>query len=176
MKPVVGNQMRTGYIFAAFGLGVLSALIAGWGELGLTLNTLPYLLTEPTAAMLFLAVFVAPLVEELAKPLGLYLIHGEERPNLTVQQWTVLGAVAGFGFMVIENIMYAASTGFVDAEAGWLLLGLRFMLPLHIIASALAGFGFGLWAKTSNAKYFFVCIWGAMLLHALFNLAAMVVG
>jgi hypothetical protein len=56
------------------------------------------------------------------------------------------------------------------------LLALRFLLPLHLAATAISSFGLGLWAKTGQGKYFAACIAVSMLLHGLYNLAATVVG
>jgi RsiW-degrading membrane proteinase PrsW (M82 family) len=126
--------------------------------------------------MILAAVFIAPIVEELAKPLGLYFIQGEEKPNFSLQEWAFLGAMAGFGFAVLENVLYASMMSPYGFEATLTLLFLRFMLPLHMLASAIVGFGFGLWVKTRKAKYFITCLAFAMLLHGAFNLAALFVG
>ena len=95
---------------------------------------------------------------------------------MTADEWALLGAMAGFGFMVLENIMYSASVSLYGWEASLTLLFLRFMLPLHMIASAVAGFGFGLWVKNRNGLYFLICLMIAIILHGLFNLAAVLVG
>ena len=168
------------HLFIALGFGAISTLVAVWGELGLMSDTaplaLPFTDTDSTPIAILTAVLIAPFVEELAKPLGLYFLHYEERPNLELKEWALLGAFAGLGFAIIENFLYAGSVGGAGAEASVLLMLLRFMLPLHIMASAISGYGFGLWTKTKNAKYFIYCLFAAMLLHGLFNLAATLVG
>ncbi len=172
-------NIRARHIFIVFGFGALSGLVASWAELGLLYNSVPFLtpfVTEPTVIMILAAVFIAPIVEELAKPLGLYFIQGEEKPNFALQEWAFLGAIAGFGFAVLENILYASVMGTYGPEASISLLVLRFMLPLHMIASAIVGYGFGLWVKTGKGKYFILCLLTAMLLHGAFNLAALFVG
>jgi RsiW-degrading membrane proteinase PrsW (M82 family) len=123
-----------------------------------------------------MAVIVAPFVEELAKPIGLYFIRSEEKPDFKLGDWALLGAMAGLGFAMVENFLYAATVLSYGADVSAMLLGLRFLLPLHMIATAISGYGVGLWAKTGNAKYFAACISVSMLLHGLFNLAASVVG
>ena len=190
MKPIpkhdtIGNgkflpNLNSKHIAIALGFGALSTLIASWGELGLMVDTtpllLPFLNEDPTPMAILMAVLIAPFVEELAKPLGLYFIAAEERPNLTLKEWAFLGAMAGLGFAIVENALYAGTISGSGTEAAGLLLLLRFLLPLHMIASAISGWGFGLWVKTRNAKYFIICLLVAMILHGLFNLAATVVG
>jgi len=174
------RNIRPRHVFIVFGLGALSGFIASWGEIGLLFSSAPlfgaYLFAEPTIGIVLLAVIIAPLVEELAKPLGLYLIQGEEKPHFRVEEWAMLGAIAGFGFAVLENILYSVTALEFGADASLSLLLLRFMLPLHMIASAIAGFGFGLWVKNRNGLYFLICLIIAMLLHGLFNFAAIFLG
>lgn len=168
------------HLAVAIGFGAVSALVASWAELGLVLNSFPPQLLPGTGGqtpvMILTAVLIAPFVEELAKPLGLYILQAEERPELTLKEWAFLGAMAGLGFAIIENFMYAGSVGAAGTDAAAMLMLLRFLLPLHMMASSITGFGFGLWAKTRNAKYFIYCLFAAMLLHGLFNLAASFVG
>ncbi len=164
----------------ALGFGALSTLLATWGEMGLMADTaplfIPFSTDDPTPIMILMAVLIAPFVEELAKPLGLYFLQAEEKPNLTLKEWAFLGALAGLGFAIVENFLYAGTVGSSGAEASAMLMILRFMLPLHMMASAISGYGFGLWAKTKNVKYFIYCLLAAMVLHGLYNLAATLVG
>jgi RsiW-degrading membrane proteinase PrsW (M82 family) len=173
-------NIRPRHVAIALVFGGLSTLIASWGELGLMLDAFPMIspvtLRQPTALIIILVSVIAPFVEELAKPLGLYFIQGEEKPNFQVKEWALLGALAGLGFAIIENFMYAATLLPFGTEPALNLLFLRFLMPLHMIASCIAGWGFGMWMKTRNAKYFAVCLFVAMLLHGLFNLAATIVG
>ncbi len=164
------------FIMTAFGLGAISGLIAGWGEMGLMFNNMAIMFLEPTLITVFMAVIIAPLVEEIAKPLGLYIIQGEEEPDLEIQDWIILGAVAGFGFAVLENILYAFNVLSFGPDIAASLLFLRFLLPLHMVASAIAGLGFVLWVKTKKGIYFIICLFVAMLIHALFNFTAIFVG
>ncbi|MFO7618604.1 MAG: PrsW family glutamic-type intramembrane protease [Thermoplasmata archaeon] len=173
-------RLKTVHIVMAFGLGALSTLVASWASLGLMLDAspvlLPFTLDDGSALTLLMAVIVAPFIEELAKPIGLYLLHAEEKPDFELKEWAFLGAMAGLGFAVVENFLYAAMMLSYGTEVSIWLLGLRFLLPLHMVATAIAGFGFGLWAKTGKGKYFAGCLFISMLLHGLYNLAATVVG
>jgi len=173
-------NLNSKYIAIAFGFGALSTLIAMWGELGLMADTVPLFIPfasdDPTPMAILMAVLIAPFVEELAKPIGLYFTNAEEKPNFELKEWAFLGAMAGLGFAIVENILYGATvSGSGMDTAGWLIF-LRFLLPLHMIASAISGFGFGLWVKTKKAKYFIISLLIAMILHGLFNLAATVIG
>jgi RsiW-degrading membrane proteinase PrsW (M82 family) len=174
------GNIKARHIYIAFGLGALAGFIVSWGELGLLFSSAPlfgvYLFIEPTALVILMAVIIAPLVEELAKPLGLYLIQGEEKPAFKVEEWALLGAIGGLGFAVLENIMYSVTVIGFGWETSLTLLLLRFLLPLHMMTSAVAGFGFGLWVKNRNGLYFVICLIIAMVLHGLFNLAAVFVG
>ncbi len=170
------NKLPSKYIFISFGLGMVSAFIAIWGEFGLMFNNDGYGVIGPTALGVFSAVVIAPLVEELAKPLGLYIIQGEEEPDISLQSWVLLGAISGLGFAVLENLLYASGLMGYGTDVAFTLLLLRSLLPLHMIASAITGLGFGLWIKTRNGFYFVICIFIAMLIHALFNFSAVFVG
>ncbi|MCK5038467.1 MAG: PrsW family intramembrane metalloprotease [Thermoplasmata archaeon] len=174
----MGNvkKLPVSYLAIAFGLGAVAGFIAIWGEMGMMLNNFGIIFLEPTAITVFSAVIVAPLVEELAKPLGIYMIQGDEEPDLSLQNWVVLGAMGGLGFAVLENILYASNVLSFGTDVALGLLLLRFLLPLHMIASAITGLGFGLWVKTRKGIYFVICIFIAMLIHGLFNFAAIFVG
>jgi len=173
-------NLNSKHVAIAFGFGAISTLIASWASLGLMLDILPVTLPtssgESTIAAILMAVIVAPFIEEMAKPIGLYFMHAEEKPALELKEWAFLGAMAGLGFAIVENFLYAATVMSYGTEVSLWLLGLRFLLPLHMIATAISGFGFGLWVKTRNAKYFAACIFVSMMLHGSFNLAASLVG
>ena len=178
MKSLPNLNYR--YLAIALGFGAISTLLAGWGEMGLIMDAeplaIPLVDADSTPAMILVAVLIAPFVEELAKPLGLYFLQYEEKPDLTLKEWTLLGALAGLGFAIIENFLYAGNVASGGMEASASLMLLRFMLPLHMMASAISGYGFGLWVKTKNAYYFIYCLIAAMVLHGLYNLAATLVG
>ena len=172
--------VKAKHVLIAFGFGALSTLVASWASLALMLRTYPVILPtsipDTSIVMLLMAVIVAPFIEELAKPIGLYFMRAEEKPELELKEWAFLGAMAGLGFAIVENILYASSMLVYGTEPAIWLLGLRFLLPLHMIATAISGFGVGLWVKTGKTKYFAGCIFVSMLLHGAFNLAASLVG
>ncbi|MDD4307393.1 MAG: PrsW family glutamic-type intramembrane protease [Thermoplasmata archaeon] len=173
-------NIRPKHILTALGLGAVSTMIASWSSLALMLQTYPAIIPvespDPNILTLLTAVIVAPFIEELSKPIGLYLLRAEEKPELELREWAFLGAMAGLGFAVVENFLYAATMLSYGTEASVWLLGLRFLLPLHMIATAISGYGIGLWMKTGKGRYFVWCMIISMLLHGAFNLAASVVG
>ena len=81
-------NLNSKYIAIAFGFGALSTLVAMWGEMGLMADTLPILMPfasgDSTPIAILMAVLIAPFVEELAKPIGLYLTNAEEDVMITL--------------------------------------------------------------------------------------------
>lgn len=127
----------------------------------------PYL-TRPSVmfmALLFIAVLV-PAIEELCKPLGVWLLAG--KLNSTAQGFT-LGALSGAGYALIETI------GVSGQESEWaILLFTRIGTGLlHITTSALMGAAIvSAWRERGYrhliGMYVFV-----VLLHGLWNALAM---
>ena len=103
---------------------LLDALAGGLGE---ELASPVFLLGLVQAAVL------APLVEELVKPLPLLPVL-KRLP--TARDALLLGVLAGAGFAAVENLLYAASFG--DAWSG--------VLVTRLLGSALHPFGAGLMA------------------------------
>lgn len=168
------DSIRGSFLIRAFSLGAISGFIAGFAELGLSYPVTLVGLSDQTLSVILMACVIAPLAEELAKPLGLYLLGKEEQPNIPIQHWVVLGMFAGLGFALIEDILYALNVITYGLEASMLLTVLRLFFPLHMIASAFVGFGYGLWYKTKKITYFMFFAVLAMVLHGLFNFLAVI--
>lgn len=126
------------------GVSLVIALTAGapWIEL-----------TQNLGWERFMASFGGGYPEEIAKALGVFLIlirYGS-RP------WHgfIIGAMVGLGFEVVENIMYGATGAILhvdsDIQGALSIWAARtFLGPgLHIMLSAIAGFGIG-WAVYSQ--------------------------
>ncbi|HID73763.1 MAG TPA: PrsW family intramembrane metalloprotease [Thermoplasmata archaeon] len=159
-------------VLIALVLGALAGGIAGFVNSIYGIGVLFLVKFDLFWFIVLLVGVVAPVVEELVKLLGVYLINQEEWPNLAIRDWTVLGALSGLGFATLENAIYALNflaAGF-GGDATLLLLGIRFLFPLHIISTAVAATGFGLWVRTGEIGYFLRYVGVAMLLHASFNL------
>lgn len=163
------------YLALAFVAGTASAGLATIGEMALGLNVTPQ--TGAVSAMtIILVTLVAPVVEECVKPLGIYLIQKEERPQFRMMDWAMLGLFAGLGFALFEDFLYAAGALSYGWNAAFALLGMRLLLPLHLVASTLTGIGIGMYQKTGRPLDFAVMLVPAICLHALFNFAAVMVG
>ena len=153
-----------------FGWGAIFAVI-----IALVLNTLIPGFSPRTigSGMFFAAVIVAPLVEELAKPLGLKLA---EYDIARIRDGVILGATAGLGFAATENLLYelnALDTG--GWETFWATAILRSVAAcaLHASATAITGRGYAL--HSAENEHFLIIIpfyIGAVLLHALYNYLA----
>ncbi len=90
-----------------------------------------------------LSIFV-PMIEELLKPLGVYLLLGK---NLTEAQGFALGALCGAGYGLVENLT-------LNTDPQTLVLGTigRFgASAMHILTTALAGYAL---ARAMHAKRF----------------------
>ncbi len=129
------------------------------GGLGKELASPVFLLGLVEAAIL------APLVEELVKPLPLLPVL-KRLP--TARDALLLGVLAGAGFAAVENLLYAASFG--DAWGG--------VLVVRLLGSALHPFGAGLmavaWWRVRRGEPGAAARWGryyglAVGAHALWN-------
>jgi RsiW-degrading membrane proteinase PrsW (M82 family) len=102
----------------------------------------PTLLNDPVVLMAVLVGLgiVGPLIEELLKPLGVYLLL---RRKLSEEQGFALGAITGAGFALFENLALNASpdTLFIGA------IGRFGASAMHIATAALSG-----WALARAVK------------------------
>lgn len=124
------------------------------------------------------AVAQAPLVEELAKALGLLLIFVTARRAFDGPvDGVVYGALIGAGFAFTENIQYFAIS-FIEGGAGELstTFFVRGILSpfAHAMFTSVTGFALGLAARRGVRGAAAVAPWtlglvGAILLHALWN-------
>ncbi|MFT4156875.1 MAG: PrsW family intramembrane metalloprotease [Microbacterium sp.] len=124
------------------------------------------------------AVLQAPIVEELFKGLGVYLIFLLARRNFDGPvDGVVYGALVGAGFAFTENIQYFAIS---LIEGGGMQLTMTFVVRAilspfaHAMFTSLTGLAIGLAARrqaTTGAAFGFAAIgWvGAIVLHALWN-------
>lgn len=124
-------------------------------------------LTDPAViltALLYMAVIV-PAIEEIFKPLGVWLLAG----RLTSQaQGFALGALSGAGYALIETIGVSGQT---EEWASLLFTRIGTGL-LHVTTSALMGGAiFAAWRQRRYA-YLFGTYLLAVLLHGLWNMTA----
>ena len=124
---------------------------------------LPYIF-KPQVVALLLMFFsgVAPLVEELFKPLGVWLFAGKlESPA----QGFALGALSGGAFALVET--FGSSAQAMD-WAG--LVGARIATGLmHILSTALMGWGIALVWRERKYLMLMLAYSGSFLLHSVWN-------
>lgn len=127
----------------------------------------------------FLAPFVAgPIIEEALKPVGVYILLAKAPQLLRSRLYTAsLSALGGLSFAVVENLVYL---NFYFPEHTQSLVFVRFglALPMHMLASFIAGFGINqrladsVWGKvpllSGNWKFFI----SAIVLHSVYNISA----
>lgn len=131
----------------------------------------PYM-TNPTViavALGFIAVLV-PLVEELFKPLAVWLFG---RSLKTPAQGFALGAVSGAGFALLESLNASADgtttwAVIVTARAGTSLL--------HILTSGLVGWGIASAFSERRIGRLLAAYVSAVLIHGIWNAAAIGTG
>jgi len=157
---------------------VLAFLIAiGGGVLGV----LGAIIQEWSQASLLVAFVAAPMIEEVMKPSGVYLLLVRWPQVLTSRLFTaLLAALGGLSFAVIENIIYLQ---FYFPEHTQTLVLFRYSacLATHVVCSFILGFGINQKLLASvrgeipflkgNKKFFFI----PMIIHSLFNIMAVLV-
>ena len=126
----------------------------------------------------FMAVVQAPVVEELAKGLGVYLIFLAARRAFDGPvDGVVYGALVGAGFAFTENIQYFAISylegGAAEATGAFFVRGI--LSPFaHVMFTSITGFALGLAARRGAKAGRAFGPWllglvGAIALHALWN-------
>jgi len=125
---------------------------------------------DPTIASIILAVIIAPLVEELAKALGVFRWRKSIKD---IKDGIVFGAAAGLGFAATENLLYETSAYFADGAEAFIATTIVRSLAsalLHATASSLVGLGI---ARSVRQRRSWIPYYlGAALVHGLFNLSA----
>lgn len=138
-----------------------------------------YAFFSPGTADLASGGAIAPVVEEIAKGLVLFLIIVIQRHELdSPLDGIIYGAMVGMGFAMVENILYYAGFFIENGLSGWnelvLIRGLVFGLN-HALYSAMTGLGIALarmssnWAVRIGAPLLGLSV--AIALHAIHNVA-----
>ncbi|NDJ33170.1 MAG: PrsW family intramembrane metalloprotease [Chloroflexi bacterium] len=118
------------------------------------------------------AVVLAPITEEIFKGVAVALIFLFVRSEFdSVLDGIVYGAMVGFGFAAVENILYFSTT---DVDLGTLVLLRAVLFGLnHAFYTSLIGIGFGVakFARTPLVRWGAPAagLLGAMLVHAFHN-------
>lgn len=177
MTDDLEEKPTTYHLFICTGLGALAGLVAGYS------NTLygglisPIHSTSPNIYIFILALIVAPISEESIKPLGLYLLKEEEGVPLKLENWILLGLLAGTGFWLLENALYTINVAVRYGDmAGLTLLGVRSLFPVHMLTTSIVGLGIGLWEKSRKIIKFLKFLVLAIVIHCSFNFVMIMVG
>ncbi|MFO7791790.1 MAG: PrsW family glutamic-type intramembrane protease [Candidatus Saliniplasma sp.] len=164
-------------IFAFLCFGATAGFIASISNTIYASMISPIGLLSPTAFILFLVTFIAPLTEEPTKAAGFFLLDKNEAGKIPLFYWAFFGMIAGLGFALIENYSYFQQFFVVYSTRDSLyLLLMRFSMPVHLIGSALAGIGVGLWRKKGRLFYLLLFILLAMLVHGSYNFTVSIGG
>ncbi|UCC93194.1 MAG: PrsW family intramembrane metalloprotease [Thermoplasmata archaeon] len=130
-------------------------------------------LTEVGGEHFLSAVVVAPIVEELAKGLGLVFVIAAIKRE---EDGMVYGAAIGLGFAATENLLYelnALATGGIAAYIATAFLRIISSTLLHATATGVTGFGVGRAVMTQKALVTALPFYlTAVLMHATFNFIA----
>jgi hypothetical protein len=125
---------------------------------------LPYLQKPVTiyVAVAFLTV-IAPLLEELLKPVGVWLLAGRA---LTAAEGFTAGALSGAGFALMENLGYGAGSA-----SDWAVIALARSgtAVMHITTSAMVGWALAVTWRGGHYKRLAATYIGAVLIHGLWN-------
>lgn len=155
------------FLVAAGGgvLGVLGAIIQEWSQ-----------------ASLLVAFVAAPMIEEVMKPAGVYLLLVRWPQVLTSRLYTAfLAALGGLSFAVVENILYL-QLYFPEHTQTLVVFRYSAGLTMHVVSSFILGFGINQKLLASvrgeipllkgNKRFFII----PMIVHSLFNIMAVLVG
>lgn len=163
----------------------LIVLALAWGAIGAVAIALgvDLLLTTTIGGLpeVWRAVLQAPLVEEFAKGLGVFVIFvGARRAFDGPVDGIVYGALVAAGFAFTENIQYFAVSliegGTAEVSTTFFVRGI--LSPFaHVMFTSLTGFALGLAARRGASTAAAVGPWilgmlGAAALHALWNASA----
>jgi len=125
---------------------------------------------DPNLGNLILACIVAPLVEELAKGLGVFRAR---RFMSEIEDGIIFGAAAGLGFAATENLLYESNTYFADGTGAFITIAvIRSLSSALLHASASSVFGLGIARSTLQRRTWLLYYLGAVTMHGVFNLAA----
>ncbi|MBI3931545.1 MAG: PrsW family intramembrane metalloprotease [Chloroflexi bacterium] len=136
-------------------------------------------LSQDSVLVTFIA---APMIEEIMKPAGVYLLLVRWPHLLTSRIHTAcLAALGGLSFAVVENILYL-QVYFPEHTQALVVFRYSAGLTMHVVSSFIVGFGINQKLLASvrgeipllkgNKKFFVI----PMILHSLFNITVMLFG
>jgi len=125
---------------------------------------------SPNITTLVLACVIAPLVEELAKSYGVFRVR---RFMKEVEDGIIYGAAAGLGFAATENLFYESDAFLTSGAEAFIMTAIvRTLSSALLHASASSVMGLGIARGALEGRSWLPYYLGAVVMHALFNLAA----
>jgi hypothetical protein len=153
---------------------IINQVAMAGDDLDLAIKLLQPFILQPTVIFWALAIFagIMPIIEEMIKPLALWLMAGKK---LTPQEGFVGGLLCGAGFALLENVLYF--TGALVAE-DWLFMAISRSTTgvLHMLASGLMGWGLARAWRDRKWVFLGLMSLGSFLLHGLWNALALAAG
>ncbi len=164
-------------MFKAFFWGAFIAIIIGVILSGVLILIIgigiqrPYewFMSDSTYGALVLACVIAPLAEEFAKGLGVFM----RWKNLTeLENGFIYGAAVGVGFAATENLLYESAALFSAGIAAYVLTAImRSTLSAVLHGSSTSFMGYGIARKRLLGKSVIPYYFLAVLMHGFFNFA-----
>jgi len=129
---------------------------------------------SPGLLTVFIAVVIAPLVEETVKAGGVFAFRGRLGE---LENGLIYGASVGLGFAAVENILYLGSAMAIGVEVFVVTAVVRALTStvLHASATGVAGYGITrshLLRRQGIESSWLLYLLAGMLLHGVFNLFA----
>ncbi len=166
------SMLGLAFLWGASGAVLFSLVLNSLSAAALTA------LGGPVAADLGTAVLSAPVVEESAKGLALFLLFSWRRHEFdNVIDGILYATMVGLGFAMTENVSYYGEALRRGPEASMTAFVVRGMLTpfAHPFFTAMTGIGLGIARETTRAPLKLAApaagMAAAILLHALWNLA-----
>jgi ABC-2 type transport system permease protein len=149
---------RAGYVYLPLVFGIFAILYATMIEVVVGI----FIVFSFGFTNLLVPIFA--LIEEVVKPVGLYLLAGKREVNK--KEAVAIGMLSGIMFFALESLIFAAATYYLFPERLLSILELRISttMVVHAITSGIVGYGI---FKKDNFIFFLLI---ATLIHSVFNL------
>ncbi len=121
-----------------------------------------FIRTEVVVSVMLFVALVVPLIEEIFKPAGVWLLAGN---RLSPVAGFVAGALSGAGFALFESLMLTSS----GQEWTSLMIARIGTSAVHIITAAITGWALTYTLRTGNYLKLGLAYLLAVMLHAIWN-------